>query len=432
MSDQFSFTPEYQTKILALMLSSTSFRDLASDALSGENFSNLALRWFFDRMAESEAHPTPVTIKEEMFKAVSDKLIKEDELDIYTGLYMAIKEKPSKLDEEHIYKNLAEFIRYQRVKKAFQDSLELLKKNDWDAIVDTVSTAANHTIQPLSLGHDFLKEYQSRLAARMSETESFIMPTGIAELDSTLSGGLEAQQLGLIVGGTGRGKSVFLAHLARHALIMGHSAVYYTLELSEAIMARRFDSMFARVQPKELKIKNKDVFHKLDELNKKHKEHLIIKGFPTDGATTKTIRSHFRSLLASGIKPKLIIVDYLDLLKSNRSYKDYRFELDNITKSLRGLSQEFEVPVWTASQLNRAGMAMETPDETSVAEALLKLFTVDVSVFMAQTKDEREDEIMRLYVGKNRNGPAGRTIEINTDYSFLTFLRKPISPEVSP
>jgi replicative DNA helicase len=262
----------------------------------------------------------------------------------------------------------------------------------------------------------------------MNETEAFVVPTGISELDVVLGGGLEAEQLGLIVGGTGRGKSVFMAHLARHALMLNHSVVYYTLELSESVMARRFDSMFARVQPKELKIKNKEVFYKLQEMNNKHKESLIIKGFPTDGATTKTIRSHFRSLLSSGIKPRLIIVDYLDLLRSTRAYKDYRFELDNITKSLRGLSQEFNVPVWTASQLNRAGMAMETPDETSVAEALLKLFTVDVSIFMAQTKQEREDEKMRLFVGKNRNGPAGRTVEIDTDYSFLTFLRKPVQP----
>ncbi len=428
--EQFSYSPEYQAKILALMLCSPNFCALASDALAGENFGSPVLRWFFDKMAEAEIPLTPASLKEELLKTASNNVIKESEIKTYVDLYAEIKSKPNKHDEDHIYKSLSEFVRHQNVKKAFQESLLLLKEGNWDTIVDKITLAATTQLQPLNLGHDFLMDYQTRLAARMAETESFVMPTGIPELDPLLGGGLEAEQLGLIVGGTGRGKSVFLAHLARHALLLNHSVVYYTLELSEAIMARRLDSMFTHFRPNELKLKNKDVFYKLEQLNAQYKKSLIIKGFPTGGATVRTLRTHFRQLLASGIEPKLILVDYLDLLKSQRQYKDYRFELDDITKSLRGLSQEFGIPVWTASQMNRAGMAMETPDETSIAEAVLKLFTVDVTIFMAQTNSERDDELMRLFLGKNRNGPTGRTVSITTDYSYLTFLRKMAAADI--
>ncbi len=429
-AEQFSYTPEYQAKIISLMLCSPNFCGLAADALQGENFGSPVLRWFFDKIAEAETPLTPATLKEELLKTAANNVIKESEVKTYVELYTEIKQRPNKHDEDHIYKSLSEFVRHQNVKKAFQESLLLLKEGNWETIVDKITQAATTQLQPLSLGHNFLVDYQTRLAARMAETESFIMPTGIPELDPLLGGGLEAEQLGLIVGGTGRGKSVFLAHLARHALLLNHSVVYYTLELSEAIMARRLDSMFTHFRPVELKQKNADVFHKMEKLHAQYKQSLIIKGFPTGQASVRTLRTHYRQLLAAGITPKLICVDYLDLLKSQRQYKDYRFELDDITKALRGLSQEFGVPVWTATQMNRAGMAAETPDESSISEAVNKLFTVDVCIFMAQTKAEREDELMRLFLSKNRNGPSGYQVKITTDYAYLTFLRKMAAPEI--
>ena len=106
----------------------------------------------------------------------------------------------------------------------------------------------------------------------------------------------------------------------------------------------------------------------------------------------------------------MIIVDYLDLIKPHRTYNDVHHETDAITKALRGLSKKLDVPIWTATQLNRGGMVMETPDESSIAGAVAKWFTCDVGLMLAQTKEEREDDEMRIIISKNRNGQAGRTV----------------------
>ena len=66
---------------------------------------------------------------------------------------------------------------------------------------------------------------------------------------------------------------------------------------------------------------------------------------------------------------------------------------------------------------------MENPDETAIAGALSKLFTVDVALFLAQTPAERLDEIMRIILIKSRNGIVGRTVKITTDFSYMIFYR---------
>jgi len=68
-------------------------------------------------------------------------------------------------------------------------------------------------------------------------------------------------------------------------------------------------------------------------------------------------------------------------------------------------------------------MSMETADEAGIAGSISRLYTADMAIILAQTKDEKEDEIMRLFVTKNRNGPALRTVKIATDFAHMTFYR---------
>lgn len=427
---KFAESIDYQIKVLALMLSNPQFCDIAGDALDPSQFGNRALVWYYNTLASAAPQLTSVTLKEELLRAARSNAIKEDEVSKYVELFKFVSTPPVPAEVDHIQKTMGTFIRTQSVKKTLIESFDLIEREEWDQIASLVTDATQKGVDILSLGQDYFKEYQDRLARRLDQDEIRKVATGIPALDELLYGGIKNKQLGLIAGGTGRGKSVFLQWLARVALLLGKNVVYFTHELAEDDVAERFDSMFSRVRPAELVSSNTEVFTALAGMSARYSGKLMIKEWPADECTVPMLKTYLMQLTSINVMPDLVIVDYLDLLKPHRTYNDTYQELDSITKALHGLAKSMNTRIWTATQLNRSGLQAETPDESSMAGSLAKLFTVDISIFMAQTKEEREDETMRLWLAKSRNGPAGRIVEIDTDYSFMTFYKD--RPEVAP
>jgi replicative DNA helicase len=433
VTDQFSHTREYQLQLLSLMLNDHDFCLQASNWLSDEDFADKPLQWFYDKLANAEPKLTSVTLKEEMIRAAKAKVIKGDQLDKYLEYFGHLKESPPPMEREHIVASLTEFIRTQAMKRAIIDGWDLIQQGEWDQVTEMVTEASRAGLDIFDMGTMYFQTYEDRLASRLNAEPLYRLPTMVPELDNII-GGLDPGQLGLIVGGTGRGKSIFLQWLARVAVMLGKKVVYFTHEMTEAAVADRFDALFTKTKINELKTYNEHVFKELSKYEGKFGKSLCIKEYPADEATVHTLKAFLSQLAGIGFVPDLVIVDYLDLLKPHRNYNSVHEELDAITKSLHGLAKQLRTRVYTASQLNRGGLVADTPDESMIAGAIAKLFTPDVVLFMAQTMDEKEDEIMRLVVSKNRNGPQGRSIQLDTNYSQMCFYRSPISgaAEIKP
>lgn len=424
MAETLMYSEEYQVKVLAYMLQNPNFTLIAKEAIDREHFANKALQWYFDAIANATAPLTPVTLKEELLKAAKNKLIKEHEVDKVVGYYGFVKVPVVPSEEEHIQATFGRFVRRQAMKQAFLDGIDLVKSDDdekLDEAIALIEAARNKGTDILTLGHRFFADFEMRLSRRQQQDEVRRLSTGIPELDAMMYGGLKNKQMGLVVGGSGRGKSIFLEWLARVAVLMGQQVVYYTLELSEEDISERFDSLFCHIKPQELKSLNTRVYEELHKFHDRFGNNLIVKEYPEDEASINTIKAHYKQLASIGVTPGLVVIDYLDLMKPHRHYNDINQEQASIAKACRGMSKKFNTRVWSALQLNRGGMVQDTPDESGLAGSISRMYTADALIIMAQTKDEREDNIMRLFIKKNRNGPSERTIKIATDFEHMTF-----------
>ena len=117
-------------------------------------------------------------------------------------------------------------------------------------------------------------------------------------------------------------------------------------------------------------------------------------------------------------KPDLIIVDYGDLIKPESSSKDEkRHQLETIYEELRGMAQEHECPLWTASQTNRSGINAEVITMESISEAFSKCFVADFIATVSRTIEDKNNNTGRMFVAKNRNGPDGLVYPIFMDTS---------------
>ena len=427
--DKFAVTEDFQAKTLAFMLHNDEFRGIASQSLDKEQFTNKALQWFYDRLTE-KPHSV-VTLQEEMIAAAQDKVIKEEYIPKYIGLFDVLKQPPLPTERDYISDKLGTFIRTQAVKSAIMDALSpdgLLELGQWDQIAEKVTAATQQGFNLQNVGKDYFERLEQRVAERASRERSRKIPTGIPELDSLIHGGIKNKQTGLIVGGTGRGKSIFLQWLGRTAVLLGKKVLYITMELSEEDIEDRFDSMFARVRPHELNEYQSEVIAEIGKLKTMYGSSLMIKHFPMNTATVGDFKAFVRHLSNMGMAPDLVLIDYLDLIKPHQRYSSRTEEQISVVQAVVGFGQEFDLSIWTCTQLNRGGLVQETPDESGQAGSIERQFVADMVFWLAQTKDERQDELIRLVNSKNRNGRTGWTISLDTDYSYMTFYRE--QPEV--
>ena len=110
-------------------------------------------------------------------------------------------------------------------------------------------------------------------------------------------------------------------------------------------------------------------------------------------------------------------MDYGDLLRPRRSYKERRTELETIYEEMRGVAQEFSCPVWTASQTNRSGLNAEVITMESISEAFNKCFVADFIFTVSRTIAHKNTNSGRFFIAKNRNGPDGLIFPIFMDPS---------------
>ena len=193
------------------------------------------------------------------------------------------------------------------------------------------------------------------------------------------------------------------------AVKMGYNVIHYTLELSEAYTGRRYDAFFTGVDVDQLD-KHKE---KVEEITSQLPGELIIREFAMGKTTMSTIESHINKVREMGIEPDLIIIDYLDLLASKKRNTDTKGEIDDIYTSAKGLARQMNLPIWSVSQVNRAGAKDSVIEGDKAAGSYAKMAVADLCMSLSRKKEDKVNGTGRLHIMKNRYGGDGMTYEVD-------------------
>jgi archaellum biogenesis ATPase FlaH len=256
------------------------------------------------------------------------------------------------------------------------------------------------------IGHDYLQDYIERFDfyRRTEEKISF----DIEYLNKITKGGISKKTLTIFMAPTGVGKSLALCHIAAATLLQGKNVIYITLEMSEEKIAERIDANLLDIEIKDFMTLPKKIFEtKVNSLMKKTQGNLIIKEYPTASAHV----GHFKSLLnelylKKSFKPDLIIIDYMNICSSSRyknniSVNSYNY-VKAIAEELRGLAVECDVPLITATQVNRNGMNNSDIDLTDTSESIGGPMTADLLLALISTEELEELGQIMIKQLKNR------------------------------
>ena len=313
-------------------------------------------------------------------------------------------------DKEYIKDTSLDFCKKQKLKAALVQSVELIRNSSFDEVKQVIDEALKLGTDN-NFGHDFIKDFEARYEIKARNPIS----TGWEKIDKILKKGLGSGELGIVIAPTGAGKSMALAHMGSAAIRNGKNIVHYTLELSEAVTGQRYDSCTTGIPLNQLFDRKDEVLENIADL----KGSLVIKEYPTKTASPNTIKKHLEKLKKQNRKIDMIIVDYADLLRSSKVYKEKRNELESIYEDLRAIAQEQQCPVWTASQTNRSGLNAEVVTMESISEAFNKCFVADFICSISRTIKDKNSNQARMFIAKNRNGPDGLIFSMHMDTSCV-------------
>jgi len=399
MTDRLSsYGYAFQIKVITGLLVDKSFLQQISDILSPKYFESEANNWIvetiLDYQKEYNASPTLEVMKVKLEKVEQDVL--KDQ--VVAHLKDAWKYTESS-DLEYIKDQAMDFCKNQEIKKAILGSVELLKNGDYDGIKACVDEALKAGADK-DIGHDYMTD----IDARYTEAVRFVQETPWEVINELTDGGLGKGELGVMVAPAGIGKSWALMNVGAHLVKQGKTVVHYTLELNEAYVGLRYDSVITGIANQNLKHYQEDIKEQLSKL----KGELIIKHYPTKSVSVMGIRAHVEKCIMQDKKPDVIIVDYADLLRGHGQEK--RHELEGIYEDLRGMAGEYEIPVWTASQANRSALEEDVIDASKVSESYGKVMVADFVLSLSRKVQDKLAGTGRWHVIKNRFGPDGITL----------------------
>lgn len=425
--------PSEQAVLGSIMLRKDAMHEV-EDMITGDSFYVEKHKRIFQAMIDLSAKNEPIDMLSLSTKLGEQKLLES----VGGNQYLAeivnvvpsstnIKHYADIVQKKYVLRSLIEAADYVS-ELAFEegddhmdDILDMAEKK----VFSVVSSPKNQKFVNLK---DALPEAYERLE-KLHENKGMLrgLPTGFKDLDTMLSG-LQKSDLIILAARPSMGKTTLALDIARMAgVIHDKSILIFSLEMSSQQLVDRMLSAESRVNAWNLRTGNlssdREFSQLRDSLGKLAKAKIYIDDTP--GNSIVRMKALARRIKAEkGVD--LIVVDYLQLMTTSKNYDSMVNQVTEISRSLKGLAKELDVPVLALSQLSRnvesrggKPRLSDLRDSGSIEQ------DADVVMFIhSEDKGKEESEktsLVEILIEKHRNGPTGK-IDLYFDLKTTTFL----------
>lgn len=370
-----------------------------------------------------------------------DKRKSEVYEDIITNIY-AIKDS---INSEFVLTQLEKFVRQQQLKLGISQAVELINNGKIDEAENALEACRKKRLGLFNVGISI--DDVSKITSGLAVIENFIH-LGIPGLDDY---GIcpTPKEFYLLLSQPNYGKSWFLNHVGKHALIQRKKVLHITLEMSETRAGLRYMQTLFGIAKNKIRRNNptfskdeygsllgidyetisKDVptlkddnIHEIlnNRIERLKKPQFIIKEFPSGTLSMDGLKAYLDNLgNYNNFEPDVILLDYPDLMRIDKD--NVRIETGRTYVDLRGLAAERNLAMVGVTQTNRVDRDIKLLTRDKLSEDISKINTVDNFVTFNQTREEYKRGLARLYVDKSRNDIKDITILIAQNYSIGQF-----------
>ncbi|MHB8630522.1 MAG: replicative DNA helicase [Candidatus Limnocylindria bacterium] len=277
---------------------------------------------------------------------------------------------------------------------------------DAQRLLFAVSEASLHRdIVPLDVA---LNRYIAQIEERGDDAQAGV-PTGLKTLDAK-TGGLQPSDLILVAGRPGLGKtSLALCFIEHAALRAGKTCAIFSLEMSELQLVQRLISMNAEIDGNRIRrgrLSLPELQAISDASGRLQQAQIYVE--ESSRLTVTDILAKSRRLQAERGALDLIVIDYLQLIEGAGDDENRVQEVAKISRALKAIARELEVPVVALSQLSRQIETRGTePTLSDLRDSGALEADADIVMFLWQKdQQDRKDGVVRLKLAKHRNGPT--------------------------
>ena len=322
-----------------------------------------------------------------------------------------IKSDTANTPKEWLIDSTETWCKDRAVYNGVMSSIEIIQSDGSKGEIPDILRDALSVSFDTNIGHDFLDDWEPRFDFYHTEEER--IPFDLDFMNKITKGGLPNKTLNICMAGTGVGKSLFMCHVASSCLVQGKNVLYITLEMAEEKIAERIDANLLDISLNDLQDLPKAMYKKkIKRVQEKTKGKLIVKEYPTASAHSGHVRHLLQELdLKKRFKPDIIFIDYLNICASFRirpgsNMNTYTY-VKAIAEEMRGLAVEFNVPIMSATQTNRAGFVSTDIGLEDTAESFGLPATADFMFALISTEDLQElDQIMVKQLKNRYNDPT--------------------------
>lgn len=318
---------------------------------------------------------------------------------------------------------IEKFCKIAAAQKAVLASVPLINAGNPEAIEALIREA-----MLVSLNRDMGLRYYDDPEKRLKQmlNSGSVQSTGWHQVDELLFGGLSRKELLLVSANSGGGKSICLANLALNFSMQGLNVLYASLELSEEIIAQRFDTMITGISRKDWRSNVSEIAVRVQEAGT-GRGHIDIKQFPV-GTTATSLNAYLKEYyLRYGFLPDLLVLDYVDLMHPNEKVdlSDLWTKDKLCSEQLRDIGVRHNMFVATASQLNRSAVNATHQSHDQIAGGISKINTCDVywSIVMNETMKAKKELMFHFQKTRNSDG-VGKTVYMTWDATYLRIVDK--------
>ncbi len=336
-------------------------------------------------------------------------------------------------DWKFVQEKSLNFCRQQELKKANDQITEIIDEGDFDnyekcseILKDALSVGAEKD-DGVMISDDF--------ESVLEDDYRNPIPTGISGIDEITDGGISKGELAVVLAPYGVGKTTVLTKIANSAYNAGHNVLQIIFEDMPKVIQRKHAACWTGINLNDLTENKEEVIKQVHEKTNRENQ-LVIKKFTSEGVNMNTIRSYIRHLIATGIKPDILILDYIDCVESVKSFNASWDGEGNVMRAFETMLVEYDMVGWTAVQGNRSSISSDvvTGDQMggSIKRAQIGHFIISV----AKTLPQKEAGLATIAVLKSRFGKDGIIyenctfnngtcyIDTTTSESFLGYEKK--------
>lgn len=415
--------------VSATLFESSVFKEIAGNAIN-----------FLDQYGEP--------IKEHLPDHLEHVLKGDDvrKADSYERVLKHLYQSRESINSEYVLKQLNKFVRMQNLKSTVIGAVEAINDGKLDEAEVLLQKGLSHQVISFEPGLNLGNADDVMSILDQPEEEGFDL--GINALDSQ---GIipRRKELFTFMAPRGRGKSWFVAHASKRAMVHGWGVVIITLEMSERRYASRLLQSFFSISRREASVRvprlvldkqgallditaeniermtmaDPDIRTKLRNRATsefKRRAPIRIKEFPTHSLTLPMLAAYLDGLERyENFTPDLICLDYPDLMALDA--KNLRMELGAVIAGFRGLVGKRNAAGLIVSQGNRESEKATLVTGDMAAEDISKIATSDTVLTYSQTKAEHALGLARLFVEKARNEEAKFQVLVTQAYGIGQF-----------